>query len=704
MKKTIHRGKILLALLLCAMMAAGLLPGTAKEAKTETAGDYQYKLNDDSQTVTITKYIGTGSNITIPETIGDYYITGIDEKAFQNTQITDLTIPASVARIGNQAFSNCTDLTVVRFEEGSDTITLGSGLFEGCTNLKTAVLSGRITSTNDRMFCGCTKLSSVTYPETLSVIGKQAFANTALDTADLSGTKLGSIGEGAFSGCTAIASLKFPTGQQMTIGDTAFSGCGNIENLVIPATVTGIGKNAFADSGLKSVTFAAGDSSIALGSGAFRNCQALEKAEISSRVTEIGTEAFSGCSRLNIQVPESVTSIGSNAFKDCRIAWQCRDSVLRILSTGNIPDYSSAGSAPWYGSCASIQSISLNDSVTGIGAGAFAGLRYLTSITIPAGMKKIGNEAFSNCPNLSDVTIENESTSFGKDVFKDDPKVTIHSHKNSTAETYAGENNLPFVSLDWIISFNAGGGSGTMADQGVVKGQQYTLPACSFTAPRGKEFDTWDKGVPGKKINVTGNMVITALWKDKPADPTTPPPSTTTPPPSTTTPPPSTTTPPPSTTTPPPSSDPTPAPAVDDETTASGGVYSLNHEKQTATFVRPVNKNAKTLRIPDTVTANGKDYKVTEIRAKACRGMKKLTTLVIGKNISKIGKQAFEKCKKLKKITIKNAKMKKNGFGSKCFSGIAAKAKFKVPKAALKNYTKWIKSRGKAPKTATVRK
>ena len=146
-----------------------------------------------------------------------------------------------------------------------------------------------------------------------------------------------------------------------------------------------------------------------------------------------------------------------------------------------------------------------------------------------------------------------------------------------------------------------------------------------------------------------------------------------------------------------------PDPVVN-QITVSGGVYKLNHSKLTATFIKPSNKNAKKLTIPNTVSANGKKYKVTEIKAKACSGMKKLTTVTIGANVKKIGAQAFAKCKKLGKITIKNAKMAKGGFGSKCFSNIKAKATFKVPKKMVEKYKDWIMKKGKAPKDSKVKK
>ena len=135
----------------------------------------------------------------------------------------------------------------------------------------------------------------------------------------------------------------------------------------------------------------------------------------------------------------------------------------------------------------------------------------------------------------------------------------------------------------------------------------------------------------------------------------------------------------------------------------STGTYKLNNSKKTASFISPAKKDAASLTIPDTISANGATYKVTEIKSKACKGMKKLTKLTIGKNVTKIGASAFENCAKLKTVTIKNAKMKQGGFGSKCFSKIKGKATFKVPKKMVKKYQEWIIKKGKAPKNIKVK-
>ena len=71
--------------------------------------------------------------------------------------------------------------------------------------------------------------------------------------------------------------------------------------------------------------------------------------------------------------------------------------------------------------------------------------------------------------------------------------------------------NLPI----FTVSFDANGGSGTMAAASICKGEQYTLPDCGFTAPEGKEFEKWDQGAPGEKITITGDTVVKAQWKDK---------------------------------------------------------------------------------------------------------------------------------------------------------------------------------------------
>ena len=79
----------------------------------------------------------------------------------------------------------------------------------------------------------------------------------------------------------------------------------------------------------------------------------------------------------------------------------------------------------------------------------------------------------------------------------------------------------------FTVSFDPNGGTGTMASVTVNAGEEYTLPANGFNAPTGKEFNGWDKGLPGVKITIEGDTVITAQWKDAPDVPPAVPPTVT---------------------------------------------------------------------------------------------------------------------------------------------------------------------------------
>ena len=119
----------------------------------------------------------------------------------------------------------------------------------------------------------------------------------------------------AFRGCSSLTSVTIPN--SVTRIDTyAFSGCGLI-SVTIPDTVTEIGDWAFSDcSGLTSMTISNAVTSI--GYQAFYGCYSLTSVTIPNSVTSIGTEAFSECSGLtSVTIPNSVTSIGKYAFEDC---------------------------------------------------------------------------------------------------------------------------------------------------------------------------------------------------------------------------------------------------------------------------------------------------------------------------------------------------------------------------------------------------
>ena len=124
----------------------------------------------------------------------------------------------------------------------------------------------------------------------------------------------------------------------------------------------------------------------------------------------------------------------------------------------------------------------------------------------------------------------------------------------------------------------------------------------------------------------------------------------------------------------------------------SAGTFTVKNGS--ATLKNPKSKTLTKLTIPATIKVNGKTVPVTAIAKNAFKGMDKLTTVTIGKNVKSIGAKAFYGCKKLKKITIKSTKLTKKTIGSKAFTGIYKKAVVKCPKAKKAAYKKILLKKG----------
>ena len=130
------------------------------------------------------------------------------------------------------------------------------------------------------------------------------------------GTSNDVLGNYAFYGCSRLTSLTIPS-SVTSIGEAAFYGCSGLTSLTIPSSVTSIGEGAFNGcSGLTSLIIPSSVTSI--GEEAFASCSRLTSLTIPSSVTSIGEAAFYGCSGLtSLTIPSSVTSIGNYTFWDC---------------------------------------------------------------------------------------------------------------------------------------------------------------------------------------------------------------------------------------------------------------------------------------------------------------------------------------------------------------------------------------------------
>ena len=140
----------------------------------------------------------------------------------------------------------------------------------------------------------------------------------------------------------------------------------------------------------------------------------------------------------------------------------------------------------------------------------------------------------------------------------------------------------------------------------------------------------------------------------------------------------------------------------------TGAVYKVTSAKgKTSTvsyYADPSKKSqSKKLVISKQVTIKGVTYKVTSIAANACKGNKKITSLIIGSNIKSIGKNAFYGCKNLKKLVINSKKLTAESIGKNAFQGISDKAVVQTPKELTKKYRKLLRKKG-LPESAKVRK
>ena len=189
-----------------------------------------------------------------------YKVVAVDEKAFSDCiGLTSVSVPASVEKIGDNAFLGCKALARVSIEDGESTLTLGSndkkkGLFNGCplkslhlgrnisytadkahgyspcldiTSLKEVTFGDKVTTIGRSLLCGCTGLKAIVFPERLESIEDLAFQGCTGMTTLVVGDAVKLIGGYSFSNCEALTTVTIGAGID-SIADEAFSNCKNI--------------------------------------------------------------------------------------------------------------------------------------------------------------------------------------------------------------------------------------------------------------------------------------------------------------------------------------------------------------------------------------------------------------------------------------------------------------------------------------------
>lgn len=341
--------------------------------------------NQDGQTARVEgpENMNYSGKLVIPEKVtyrGTVYdVTSIDRWAFSYCKgLTSVEIPGSITSIGENPFDRCSGLTSI--------IVKSNNVYDSRDNCN-AIIE---TATN-KLISGC---QATIIPESVTSIGTQAFSGcTGLTSIEIP-QNITSL-EKAFTGCTGLKSVQWNATNCEEISD----GCWNkspVENFYFSKNVEVIPK--YCCQGLSNITYIEIPSSVtSIGSYAFDECSGINSIEIPSSVTTIGVRAFRGCSKItDITIPQSVTRIDRDAFLDCTSLKSVQWDAIQCNT-----DYTVYSGEIW-GNCP-IENFSFGKNVKIIPRNCCYGISTLTSIEVPENVISINDYAFYGCTELKSV-------------------------------------------------------------------------------------------------------------------------------------------------------------------------------------------------------------------------------------------------------------------------------------------------------------
>ena len=278
------------------------------------------------------------------------------------------------------------------------------------------------------------EIVSAQIPDSITSISASAFRDCSnLENVNLP-KNLISIGNRAFFNCVSIRNIYIP--KTLVEVDTygwnwwyPFEGCSNLEKVEFEEGITQIPTGIFGDTGLKEVEIP--DTVTSIGERSFADCTKLEKIIFSEKIETINGRAFLGCSSLkSVSLPDSITSMDTEIFSGCTSLSSVKlpNKCVNITSSTfegctslteiTLPDTVTTIQDHAFKNCTALKTINWSKSITDIQSYAFENCDALTKLDIPNTVTNIGTGAFYECGGFTDIAVPNSVKSLGSKVFE----------------------------------------------------------------------------------------------------------------------------------------------------------------------------------------------------------------------------------------------------------------------------------------------